>query len=84
MEDNSFIPLDPEAATAEERRSSKHSHRIIKNGNARSSGRYQVQSEQHASGQMNCKPVYTNGRVSAIRVQCTCGCETTIQLEYGE
>jgi len=84
MEDNSFIPFDVDASTVRPNRANKTKKQVIKNGNARSNGRYVVQNEHESSGNIRCTPVYTNGRVSAIQVKCACGCDTTIQLEYGD
>jgi len=59
--------------------------RVIKKEQIRQNGR-KVINHGHGGGQdaMSCKPILTDGRITAIEVECRCGNTTRIQLEYDE
>lgn len=84
MEDNSFVPFELSRGSFPNNNHTASSRRIVKKSNVRQNGRYRIFNESPPAGQIECTPITDGGQVASIEVRCSCGCQTTIQLEYGE
>ncbi|MCF7802830.1 MAG: hypothetical protein K9N46_07110 [Candidatus Marinimicrobia bacterium] len=84
MEENSFMPLDQiTQQDGEEVLLQSRNNKILKKGSVTKKSRRVIQhEEQHSSRNFECKPVMENGVVIAIDIQCDCGNEERITLEY--
>lgn len=88
MSDNSFIPFcELREFPNGHKKKSGPSKKVLKNKKVQHAGNRKISSNSNGHSthhEIECTPIMQDGIVIAIDVQCGCGSNSRIHLEYGD